>query len=54
MTAMAPAEKPRLDAAARAIIEDALAKGVDVVVRKNAEGKVMVEIMTRKIIYRTP
>lgn len=46
--------KPRLDAAARAQIEEALANGYNVAIRLSAEGKVIVEIMTRKIIYRTP
>lgn len=53
MTAMEK-EKPRLNAAARAQIEEALASGFNVAIRLNAEGKVVVEIMTRKIIYRTP
>lgn len=51
---MAAIEAPRLDAAARAQIEEALAKGYDVAVRRSAEGKVVIEIMTRKIIYRAP
>lgn len=48
------AQHPRLNAAAKAQIEEAMAKGYDVVVRKSAEGKILVEVMTRKIIYRTP
>lgn len=51
---MAPAEKPKLNAAARQAIEEALASGYNVAVRLSAEGKVVVEVMSRKIIYRTP
>lgn len=47
-------QPPRINAAARAQIEEALARGYDVAVRLAADGKVVVEVMTRKIIYRTP
>lgn len=47
-------DKPRLNAAARAAVEDALASGYNVAIRLNAEGKIVVETMSRKIVYRTP
>lgn len=47
-------EKPRLNAAARAAVEEGLAAGYNMVIRVSAEGKVVVETMSRKIVYRTP
>lgn len=49
-------EKPRpaLNAGAKKAIEDLLAQGVNVSVRLGPEGKIVVEAMTRKIVYRAP
>ena len=47
-------ERPHLTAAARQAIEDALASGCNVAIRLSAEGKFVVEVMSRKIIYRAP
>lgn len=47
-------ERPTVNAAARQAIEELLAQGVNVCVRVGPEGKVIVEAMTRKIVYRAP
>lgn len=47
-------EAPRLDAAARAAIEDALRRRVTVQVMLGPENRVQVLEVSKKIIYRAP
>lgn len=51
---MGSQDPPRLDAAARAVIEDALRRGVNVEVRLGPDRKVQVFELTKKIKYSAP
>lgn len=45
---------PQLTTPAKAAIEKLLGEGVNACVRLSPEGKIIVEAMTRTIIYRAP